>query len=197
MQEETELGRELFGYKKDDVDILLAELHRDLRAVKEENKRLASELSDAMSKLSVSESLSYILKPALPAITELKNTPNFDKLVKENLPGLLDIQGIESIWIFDSEANILSALNQPDANIDDLTSTLALLDRLVTHLESKLGGGGARLIFIEFKETVLILNPLSNGMTLGVIASVGAPVGEILKVLDSHVPNLNKKLLQD
>ncbi len=197
MQEETELGRELFGYKKDDVDILLAELHRDLRTAKEENKRLASELSDAMSKLSAFESLSYILKPDLPAITELKNTPNFDKLVKENLPGLLDIQGIKSVWIFDSEANILSALNQPDANIDDLTSTLALLDRLVTHLESKLGGGGARLIFIEFKETVLILNPLSSGMTLGVIASVSAPVGEILKVLDSHVPNLNKKLLQD
>jgi len=57
VQEEQEIGRELFGYKKDDVDRSLAELHRDLKAVKEENERLSKELESADDRLSTYEEI--------------------------------------------------------------------------------------------------------------------------------------------
>ncbi len=191
MQQEAELGRELFGYRKDDVDILLAELYRSMRAVKKENERLNSELADAIDKLSTYEDFFKLIPPA---VTELKTTPNSDKLIKENLPGLIDIHGVESILVFDREGNILSALDHPETDTKGIKAVLASLDRWIGHLAPKLGGEQARLVFIEFEDSILILNPFTDGMSLGVIASISTAVGDIFKSLDNYVPNLKNAL---
>jgi len=65
MLPEQEIGRELFGYKKDDVDRLLAELHRSLRLSKEENDKLSHDLTEAVEKLAHYENISDTLKKAM------------------------------------------------------------------------------------------------------------------------------------
>lgn len=62
MLQDQEIGRELFGYKKDDVDRHLADLHRSLRLTKEENTKLKNELAEAREKLSSYEDMSSTLK---------------------------------------------------------------------------------------------------------------------------------------
>jgi len=62
MLQDQEIGRELFGYKKDDVDRYLADLHRSLRLAKEENTALESRLAEAKEKLSSYEGMSSTLK---------------------------------------------------------------------------------------------------------------------------------------
>jgi len=62
MLQDQEIGRELFGYKKDDVDRHLADLHRSLRLTKEENIELKNELAEAKEKLSSYEDMSSTLK---------------------------------------------------------------------------------------------------------------------------------------
>lgn len=65
MQEETEIGRELFGYNKDDVDRLLAELHREIRLIKEENDKNKEQLASATEKLATYEDISDTLKKTM------------------------------------------------------------------------------------------------------------------------------------
>ncbi|MDI6716453.1 MAG: DivIVA domain-containing protein [Actinomycetota bacterium] len=62
MQKTQEIGREFFGYKKDDIDKLLAELHHSLRVKTEENSRLKEELKEMSAKLASYEKISNSLK---------------------------------------------------------------------------------------------------------------------------------------
>jgi len=291
--EDQEIGRELFGYKKDDVDKLLAELHRELRTTKEERDQLIERLKAAEDSLAKYEDISDTLKNTMisaektsseiveeskkeaeliitkakseaaniieAADTErealesgfeaLKNaeqnlhakiksilssymniveeikpeaavaakkatiTPavapeekviavkreeapseSRDKQIVEILSKLADIQGVSTSWIFDDKAGILSSFNRLKIDLQGVTSALVSLGDCTDQLESELQGENVRLMFIEFDKVVLIINPLTDNKTLGVIASVNAPVGQILWYLDKEAPKLRSIL---
>jgi cell division initiation protein len=70
-RESLEIGRELFGYKKDDVDLLLAALNRDLRVIGDENLDLIDENKELRLKL---DNLNGISKKLMTALKDSEKT---------------------------------------------------------------------------------------------------------------------------
>lgn len=293
MTPDTELGRELFGYRKDDVDRLLAELHQNLRRANENNESLAAELAAAKEEMvslsetsnktiakaertaaglleharkeadfiinnakkeaeaiiesaerqkktleekcevleNIEDELKLKLKSVLedymalvenpkgeedqiaskinyfqdfllrkqqssPAITELADPAISDNLIKEFFPGLIKINGISLVWLFDDRGNILSSLKRLEVDLKSLTAVTINLDTCINHLKNNLGCEQTRLICIELNGVILILNPITIGIALGVIASSDSAVGEILKVINNNISRFREALKQ-
>ncbi|MCL6473228.1 MAG: DivIVA domain-containing protein [Firmicutes bacterium] len=293
MTPDAELGRELFGYRKDDVDRLLAELHRNLRQANENNESLTAELtaakeemaniSEASNKIvtkaertaadlieharkeadfiinnakreaeaiidsaerhkkaleekcevleNVEDELKLKLKSVLedymalvedptneeyrvsgkindfqeianerlqspPVVTELGDSSASDALLREFFPHITETDGISMVWLFDDRGNVLSVFGRPEVSLIDLTSAAIHLDACINHLKNNLGCEQTRFIFIELNDVILILNPITNGIVLGIVASNYSAVGEILKVVNDNISGLREALNQ-
>ncbi|MDP2210760.1 MAG: hypothetical protein Q8J63_03355 [Candidatus Aquicultor sp.] len=261
MQDEQELGRELFGYKKEDVDRFLAELHLDLRTAKDEIERLKTELDTADDRLSgfkeiveeavipeddpdkrAAEIVDKATEEAL-AISEqelhskvksildhymslfaeaqsadesgakrrtygptvapeprrehkrpLATDLSTEKLILERLTRLGDIQGVSTAWLLDGTGNIVSSFNRLKIDLAGVTSALVSLEKSAEQLEAGLADGLMRMLFLQLEKLVIILNPVTESVMLGIIASAGSPIGQIFWYLDKEVPELRKLL---
>ncbi|MDI6815614.1 MAG: DivIVA domain-containing protein [Actinomycetota bacterium] len=292
MQDEQELGRELFGYKKDDVDRFLAELHLDLRTAKDEIERLKTELETADVRLSgfkeivegaaipeddpdkraakivdkateeaaliiarasdearelveaaaaereaflnehdelaISEQelhskVKSILDHYMSLFTEAQSADesgakrrtygptvapeprperkrplatdlSTEKLILEKLTRLGDIQGVSTIWLFDSTGNIVSSFNRLEIDLVGVTSALVSLEKSAEQLETSLADGLIQMLFLQLEKLVIILNPVTESVMLGIIASASSPIGQIFWYLDKEVPEFRKLL---
>lgn len=292
VQDEQELGRELFGYKKDDVDIFLAELHLDLRAAKDEIERLKTELETADDKLSgfnssveettlsqddedrraaeivenATEEAALIVAKASEEARELLEAaeaereaflnehdelaiseqelhskvksildhymslfaeahetdeggskrrtygptvapeprPGYkrpvatdlstEKLLLEKLTRLGDIQGVSTIWLFTVTGNVVSSFNRLRIDLPEVTSALVSLEKSAEELEMSLADGHIQMLFLQLEKLIVILNPVTDTVMLGIIASASSPIGQIFWYLDKEVPEFRKLL---
>ena len=286
------MGRELFGYKKDDVDIFLAELHLDLRAAKDEIERLKMELDTAENKLSgfnsnvdetilpqddddrsaaeilekAAEEAAAIVAKASEEARELLEAaaaeretflsernelaiseqelhskvksildhymslfaktqateeggskrriygptvapeprPGYPRPVATDLPTekqllekltrLGDIQGVSTVWLFTATGNVVSSFNRLRIDLPEVTSALVSLEKSAEELETSLADGHFRMLFLQLEKLVVILNPVTDTVMLGIIASVNSPIGQIFWYLDKEVPEFRKLL---
>ena len=292
MQDEQELGRELFGYKKDDVDKFLAELHLDLRTAKDEIERLKTELETADERLSgfkdiveetvipeddpdnhaaeivdkATEEAALIIARASEEARELieaagaernaflneheelaiseqelhskvksildhymslfaearsvdesgakrrtygptvapERRPEHkrplatdlstEKLILEKLTRLGDIQGVSTAWLLDDTSNIVSSFNRLKIDLAGVTSALVSLEKSADQLETSLADGLVQMLFVQLEKLVIILNPVTESVMLGIIASASSPIGQIFWYLDKEVPEFRKLL---
>ncbi|MBS3908262.1 MAG: DivIVA domain-containing protein [Actinobacteria bacterium] len=292
MQDDQELGRELFGYKKDDVDRFLAKLHLDLRIAKDEIERLKTELGateeilsdfrelvdeaavpeddfgkraaeivdkatdetasiiarasdearepieaagaerDAflneheelvISKQELHSKVKSILdhytslfaeaqcadesgakrrtygptaapEPRLERKRPLATDLSTEKLLLERLTRLGDIQGVSTVWLFTVTGNVVSSFNRLRIDLPDVTSALVSLEKSAEDLEIGLQDGHVRMLFLQLDKLVVILNPVTESVMLGIIASAGSPIGQIFWYLDKEIPEFRKLL---
>jgi len=292
VQDDQELGRELFGYKKDDVDRFLAKLHLDLRIAKDEIERLKTELGateeilsdfrelvdeaavpeddfgkraaeivdkatdetasiiarasdearepieaagaerDAflneheelvISKQELHSKVKSILdhytslfaeaqcadesgakrrtygptaapEPRLERKRPLATDLSTEKLLLERLTRLGDIQGVSTVWLFTVTGNVVSSFNRLRIDLPDVTSALVSLEKSAEDLEIGLQDGHVRMLFLQLDKLVVILNPVTESVMLGIIASAGSPIGQIFWYLDKEIPEFRKLL---
>ncbi|HEY3373888.1 MAG TPA: DivIVA domain-containing protein [Candidatus Aquicultor sp.] len=187
--QDIEIGRELFGYKRDDVDKLLAVLYRDMRRLTDDRAKAREELAETLDKLASYVEISDELEEQINLITQnssgnghMENgaaaiSNGASVIIPEKLGELTSIDGIIAAWVFNGDGNVISSVANVD--IDLATAMRRLMDKngWTYTIAQQLECDDLKFALVELNGYLILLDVLDESFFLGAIVATGVPLG--------------------